>query len=88
MIYTTTPEQYKHAEKIAEKIQQSGFPYSFCTKLLAVAKEYEGTYDLMVLWEEEDDIAELRALERDFVAEVEESWERIYKENHKPLEGN
>lgn len=50
--FTTDVSCYPHIEEIADKMKEV-CDHDFVNSVLLMAKEYEGTYDLMCLWVEE-----------------------------------
>lgn len=55
--FTTSPEQKIRVYEIATKMAKVGLSVAFINDAVAMAEEYEGLHDLMVLWDEETDIS-------------------------------
>jgi len=54
MMYKTTENQKIHLYQIATEMVKSGLSPSFIAKAVKVAEEYEGVYDLMAIWMDEN----------------------------------
>lgn len=53
--FTTTAEQKVEVYGVATTMKHAGLPDRFIQAAVEVASEYEGAYDLMVLWRDTDD---------------------------------
>lgn len=69
-IFTTTEKQYEEAILISKEMLESGVDSNLVTKILEKAKYYEGVYDSMVLWSEEQDESEKRIIMSDLIEEA------------------
>lgn len=53
-MFKTTNEQKIQSYEIAIEMHKKGLPVDFITKVVELASEYEGAFDLMKIWIEED----------------------------------
>lgn len=61
-----------HADEIGREMLSSGLCTDFVEKVLVRAKYYEGVYDLMVLWSEENTLEERERIIIDLTEEIQE----------------
>ncbi len=66
--FTTTSEQRVRVYEIAALMKAHGLPASFIADAVRMAEAYEGLYDLMALWDEEED----EVSRCDIVADIQE----------------
>ena len=66
--FTTTSEQRVHVPEIAARMKAHGLPAPFIPDAVRMAEEYEGLYELMALWNEEED----EVYRGDIVADIQE----------------
>lgn len=69
--FTTTLEQKARFYKIALEMFKSGLSYEFSNKLTLLA-DYEGVYDLLVMWHKEKDPKERDEIIADLQEEIDE----------------
>lgn len=80
-IYTTNPKAYSHIAEISLQMTNKGIDTIFVAGLTRCAKEYEGIYDLMVLWQGELDVKEKQACLDDLKEIVIECVKNLSKHN-------
>lgn len=81
-LFTTTDEQKVRLYEIAATMHQEGFSVQFVADAVQMGEEYEGTYDLMVLWSEERD----QAVKEEIIIATQEEidqWRDLPKEPEK-----
>lgn len=71
-LFVTNQKQAAHADEIGKEMLSSGLCADFVEKVLVRAKYYEGVYDLMVLWSEEDALEERERIVVDLTEEIQE----------------
>ncbi len=54
-LFYTNDEQFREAIKIGKRMLESEIPYKDVIKFLVLARIYEGAFDLMQLWDSEDE---------------------------------
>lgn len=69
-IFVTTEKQYENAIIISREMLAFGVDSNLVVKILEKAKYYEGVYDLMVLWSEEQGNSEKEAIMNDLIEET------------------
>lgn len=69
--FTTTSEQKLELYQIATQMSAAGLPADFIAAAVKRAEEYEGTFDLMILWRDENDSQE----RNETIADLEEAIE-------------
>jgi hypothetical protein len=55
---TTDPKNHERIYRIATEMIQNGLPPKFVQRTQTLAMEFEGAFDLMVLWQAESDVTE------------------------------
>ena len=83
-IYKTSDSQKIRVYAIATEMSNAGLSASFVAGAVELALIYEGVYDLMELWSEEDDANELEQIIADIQEEIEEYAEMPKKPVKKP----
>jgi DNA-binding phage protein len=84
IVLTTTPEQKVEVHKIAAKMAESGLSAEFVSKAADLALIYEGAFDLMVLWSEEEDKSERTQIVADLQDEIDSHVEVLSEPIKKP----
>ncbi len=81
MIFSTTTKQKKEVLRIAGKMREAKIDKSFVKDIIDIANIYEGTYNLMELWEGGDDktLADLEEIIKE---------EKYYRDIEKRLKEN
>jgi len=78
-LYKTSPEEFEDAKRISFRMYLNGLSQYLVSNILNMAKEYQGTYELMVLWEhalESGDLFEKKEIEKDLLDEIED-WKTL-----------
>ena len=83
-IFTTTDEQKVEVYHIASAMKQAGLPARFITQAVTLASEYEGAYDLMKIWSQEDEQEERDQICADLEELIDEQWEQPRQPTVKP----
>ncbi|MCK5072899.1 MAG: helix-turn-helix transcriptional regulator [Bacteriovoracaceae bacterium] len=83
-IYKTSDSQKIRVYAIATEMSNAGLSASFVAGAVELALIYEGVYDLMELWSEEDDANEFEQIIADIQEEIEEYAEMPKKPVKKP----
>jgi len=83
-IFTTTPEQKVEVYQIASTMAQAGLPAIFIAGAVALASDYEGAYDLMKLWSQEDEQEEKEQICADLEELIDEHLELPRQPTAKP----
>ena len=92
--FSTTDEQKIEVYKVAVSMHEAGLSNAFVTEAVQLSLEYEGAYELMKLWQEEDDHEERNEIVADLQDEIErhkESPTELFKApriNFDELESN
>ena len=82
--YTTTPAQKVQVYQIAAKMKSAGLSDEFVSDAVALATEYEGAYDLMVLWSEESEQEAQGEIVADIQEEIDERLASPKRPTQKP----
>jgi hypothetical protein len=82
--FTTTPEQKIRLYHIASLLNNVGISTKFITDAVKMSEEYEGLYDLLVLWEEEQDEETRGEILADIQEEIDQAKELPREPEHKP----
>lgn len=71
--YKTNPEQRLEVYRIAVQMADEGLGHAFADSVAILAGEYEGAYELMVLWKEEKD----QSARDEIIADLQEEVDRL-----------
>lgn len=82
--YTTTPAQKVRVYEIAANMKKAGLEVEFIANVVEMASSYEGTYDLMELWDSEEDHSQKGEIIADLQEELEGLEEAPKKPTKKP----
>ena len=80
--YTTDPKHHVHIMEVATEMTKKGLSDKFVSQTALMAQEYEGTYDLMVLWSEATDEVERNQI----VADIQEELDSHLDSNGRTVE--
>jgi DNA-binding phage protein len=83
-LFKTKPEDHIRIMEIATMMKQSGLSNEFVSLAATMAQEYEGTFDLMVLWTESSDQEEKDEIIADIQEEIDQFEELPNKMVEKP----
>lgn len=78
--YTTSPENILDIFGIAMRMRAAGLSLSFVSSAALMALEFEGTFDLMLLWDRESDQKERDEIVADIQDEI-DSWKESPSEH-------
>lgn len=71
--YKTSDEQMVEVFRIAVEMANSGISKKFIADTVAIAQEYEGVYDLLILWRDDADPSS----REEIIADVQEEIDRL-----------
>lgn len=82
--FTTSPDQKVRLYRIASLLNDAGISTRFITDAVKMGEEYEGLFDLLVLWEEEQDEEIRGEILADIQEEIDQAKELPREPEHKP----
>lgn len=74
---TTDPKNHERVYRIAAEMIHKGLPPKFVQRAQTLALEYEGAFDLMVLWNEEADDEEKKKIICDLEEHIEDIRDHV-----------